>query len=103
MHETKNQLPNGNAEKATNQNRLVTESIDNSNADDNVRQGLLSNESREIVASDGNAIVDKSETAECQAIKVKTPMCLVNELARHNHVSFGFCLLFIVQNILLIC
>lgn len=88
VNDPKNPLPNGSVEKAgLNQNRLVTETADASNANDNTNQELLCKESRDVSVSDTNIIVDKSESGESQNVKVKTPMCLVNELARHNHVS----------------
>lgn len=47
---------------------------------------MLSNGSTEVIIEEANISLGDANEEQIN-IKVKTPMCLVNELARHNHVS----------------
>lgn len=58
-----------------------------------IRANTITDQTRRTMDKEGvqidenNVIVDAGDSADGHTTKVKTPMCLVNELARHNHVS----------------
>lgn len=88
--ESKNILQNGNVEKVISNRTNVmpsghgTNGVVGSSTSDNTN---ITTDPSETQIGKNNIIIGRDETADGQILKVKTPMCLVNELARHNHVS----------------
>lgn len=72
----------------TNATVIETTTIANGGISDS-DEGGTNNESSETMIGENNVILERHNNNTCEDlnIKVKTPMCLVNELARHNHVS----------------
>lgn len=85
---------NGNAEKlAANRTNAVPATVVNNSATDSTSRKTESDESVQV--DENNIIMDNGEQSnDGHTLKVKTPMCLVNELARHNHVSSHISLFF---------